>query len=500
MKNILTTSIVLLLILLTGGCSKENLNPVPKTALSDLTVFDTKDRVLAQVNGMYAFMKSGAFLGGRFFVYNDVRCENFVPQSSNLVTNFATWNHSVVSSTNEIQNLWGSIYAAINCINVFKDGLEAAWTGGKLSGKITQAEYNQFLSEALALRAMCYFDLLQLYSKPYNMAAGDNPGVPLRLVGMKSAADNDLARSKVSEVYTQILKDLNDAEPLSILTYGATGAATDLLNTTRIHRNTIIAFKTRVYLHMQNYPAVVTESAKIVPAAAPFVAATGVANALNATYAGLWGTPYTSKESIFSMPFTTTNGPGGQNGLAHYYNPASSESYFLITAPGSVYATMDATDARKTMLVTKVVNLVTYYFLGKWPDFTSLTNYAPVMRYAEVLLNRAEALVRSGGTVTQGAVDLLNAVRVRSFATGAYTLASFATAADFYTAILLERNMEFLGEGIRNLDLMRTGGTIPAKDGGNMGVVPAVTPSSSTYIWPIPANELTNNKLMTPNN
>jgi starch-binding outer membrane protein, SusD/RagB family len=490
MKNLIKGSIVSLLILFTAGCSNEYLDPIPLTSLSDLTVFDNKDRVVAQANGMYAWMKSGAFLGGRFFVYNDIRCENFIPKSSNLVTNFATWNHSVVSSTNEIQNLWDAIYHGVNAINVFLDGLKTNWDEKKLDGMITQAEYDQFRGEAYALRAMCYFDLLQLYAKPYNMGNGSNPGVPLRLLPMKSAEGNDLARSTVAEVYTQILKDLNDAEPLAIATY-----STDLLNTTRIHKNTIIAFKTRVLLHMQNWAGVVTESAKIVSGTAPFKASSGVAHELNATYSKLFETPYSSKENVFSMPFTTTNGPGTQNGMAHYFNPSSSESYYLNKAAGFAWAAMNDADARKTMLVTSAGNI----FVGKYPDFTTLTNYAPVIRYAEVLLNRAEAIVRQGNAVTQAAVDLLNAVRTRSYPAGAFTLASFANAAAFYEAILMERNIEFLGEGIHNLDIMRLSLTIPAKDGGSMGSVAAVTPTSSTYIWPIPVTELTYNKLMTPN-
>jgi hypothetical protein len=96
-------------------------------------------------------------------------------------------------------------------------------------------------------------------------------------------------------------------------------------------------------------------------------------------------------------------------------------------------------------------------------------------------------------------VDLLNAVRVRSFATGAYTLAGLPTVANFLTAIQLERDIEFLGEGLRNLDLMRTSSTIPGKNGGSMGNVPAIPTTSQSYIWPIPANELNINKLMTPN-
>jgi hypothetical protein len=489
MRNILKITIAFIL-LLTIGCSKEFLDPVPQTSLSDLSVFDTKDRVVAQVNGMYASMKSGAFLGGRFFVYGDVRADNFIPKSSNLVTNFASWNHSEVASTNEVQNCWGAIYAAINTFNVFLDGLKTAWDAGNLTGKITQVEYDQFRSEALTLRAICYFDLLQLYAKPYNQGNGANPGVPLRLKAERSSEGNDLARSTVAEVYTQILADLNDAEPLAISAY-----STDLLNTTRVHKNTIIAFKTRVFLNMQNWASVVSESVKIVSAAAPFTASTGVALALNPSYANIFATPYTSKESIFSMPMTTTDGPGTQNGLPHYYSYSSSESYYLNLNPGYAYALMDATDVRKTSLLLNDSK----YFLTKFPDYTTLTNYCPVMRYAEVLLNRAEALVRAGGAVTQGAIDLLNAVRTRSFPTGAYTPASFASASDFYTAILLERNLEFLGEGIRTMDLQRLSLAFPAKDGGGMGNVLAIPSTSVGYIWPIPANELSLNKLMTPN-
>ena len=124
-------------------------------------------------------------------------------------------------------------------------------------------------------------------------------------------------------------------------------------------------------------------------------------------------------------------------------------------------------------------------------------DYAPVIRYAEVLLSRAEALVRQGSSVTQGAVDLLNAVRVRSFPTGAYTLASFATAADFNTAVLQERNFEFLGEGLRAFDIMRLGLDIPLKDGGSNGDNCCYSRQHRLYVADS-FTELSLNKLMTP--
>lgn len=490
MRKIFKTSIILALILLTGGCSKSYLEPVPKTSLSDLSVFDSKDRIVAQVNGMYAQMKNGNFLGGRFFVYNDIRADNFIPKSSNQVTGYATWQHTENGSNQEVEYLWQYAYLAINSINIFLDNLESYWTSGKLTGIITETEKGQYRAEALTLRALAYFDLLQMFAKPYNMNAGANPGLPLRLKGMKSAAENDLARSSVAEVYTQILADLNEAENLAISDYGD-----DLLDVTRVHKNTIVALKTRVYLHMQNWSSVMSEAQKIVSASAPYSAPTGVANKLNDTYAGIFADPYKTKESIFSMPFSSIDQPGSQNGLPWYYAPLSSESYYLVTAAGSVYSKMDDTDARKLMMITSGGKV----FLGKYLDITSNANYAPVIRYAEILLNYSEAIVRQGGAVTQAAVDLLNAVRTRSLPTGAYTLADFGSVQAFYDAVILERNIEFLGEGMRNMDIMRLGIAIPSVDGGSMGYVASTDPSKPTYIWPIATSELSTNKLMVDN-
>jgi hypothetical protein len=133
-------------------------------------------------------------------------------------------------------------------------------------------------------------------------------------------------------------------------------------------------------------------------------------------------------------------------------------------------------------------------YLAKFPTGPNATDYAPVIRYSEVLLNYAEAIVRGGNAVTQQAVDLLNAVRGRSYPAGTYTLASFANVQAFINSILLERDIEFIGEGIRNMDLMRTVTPIPGKF-----TVPTITTTQSEYIWPIPTSELNTNKLMEGN-
>ena len=107
--------------------------------------------------------------------------------------------------------------------------------------------------------------------------------------------------------------------------------------------------------------------------------------------------------------------------------------------------------------------------------------------------NLAEARVRSTNTVDPQALALLNAVRGRSNG-GIYTAASFASSGAMADAILLERRIEFLGEGLRNTDLLRLLQPIPGKSS-----VSAVTPDAALYIWPIPNTELANNSLMVRN-
>lgn len=92
------------------------------------------------------------------------------------------------------------------------------------------------------------------------------------------------------------------------------------------------------------------------------------------------------------------------------------------------------------------------------------TDYVPVMRYSEVLLNLTSNTV-------------LNAVRQRSDATTTFEPAS---QAQLISLILNERRIEFLGGELRNNDLMRLLQTNPAK-----GSFTAKNPSDNGYIWPI---------------
>jgi hypothetical protein len=115
-------------------------------------------------------------------------------------------------------------------------------------------------------------------------------------------------------------------------------------------------------------------------------------------------------------------------------------------------------------------------------------NDVPMLRYAEVLLNRAEALNELNGPSAES-IDLLNQIRKRAGAPE-YTLANF-TSKD---ALLNERGWEFVAEGKRRMDLVRQGKLISralARGASNA--------KASMTRFPIPLNELKANPKLVQN-
>ena len=480
-KYIISLSIGIMLF--SVSCRRELLTPVPLTSVTDVTAFDTPGRITNQVNAMYQGFKSGAFYGGRAQIAGDIRGEEFLNETTNGVTGYDVWLlNSTGTSQNFIKNLWAQAYYVINLTNLFIEGMDAKGTSvvGDALGK-------NYTAEARFIRAAAYLKLLEHYARPYADGAGSRPGVPLRLTGIKSSGFSAMARSTVAEVYAQIILDLDFAEANLPLNY-----ATAALNTTRAHRNTAIALKTRVYLAMQDYAKVITEGTKIVPqATAPFSATSGVPHALSPNIVTVFRAPYTHVESIFSMPMTATAGdnPGTQNQLGFYWSRTTGNGEFSLNPAGIIAdPAWKLTDARRTFNATVSGKP---YLNTKFNAPSPYTDWAPVIRYAEVMLNLAEALARTDAGINAKAVNLLNAVRQRSDPTTTFVPVS----KDALIALILnERRIEFLGEGLRNFDLMRLLQTIPAK-----GTVQAKPASEPGYIWPISADEMSLNPLMTDN-
>jgi starch-binding outer membrane protein, SusD/RagB family len=200
------------------------------------------------------------------------------------------------------------------------------------------------------------------------------------------------------------------------------------------------------------------------------------------------------------MTAAAGDNPGTQNQLDYYFSPSkgavpggTGNGEFSLNPNGVISdPNWKATDRRWAFIVTSTTGGKKW--CNKFPTGSPYTDYTPIIRYSEVLLNLAEARVRSTSSVDAQAVALLSAVRSRSDPSTTYTTASFADFNSLLSAIMEERNIEFLGEGMRNNDLVRLQLPIPAK-----GSAPLKNPGDQGYIWPISANELTLNTLCTDN-
>ena len=465
------------------ACNDAFLNTVPKTTVAQDAAYSSPSQVVAQVNNLYGQLQSATFYGGRYIIFNEQRGDEFGQNDGNAATGSAVWNQNVASTNEFINNVWGAAYTAINAANVLIDRLNG-------SAVVSAAEAKAYVAEAKFVRALSYLALVQTYAKPYNVDK-NALGVPLRLKAITTEGNNDLARSSVADVYAQIIKDLNEAEADLPASY-----STALLNTARAKKSTAIALKTRVYLQQNEFQKVTEEAAKLMPKTAPFQYVAGsLTHRLEANIATVFGGSYTGAEAIFSIPFanTTTETPPTQSSLAFTY---VSQPILFLAAGGIAAdpALNNAADARASLIGT---NAARQKVLRKFTITTApFRDYVPVVRYAEVMLNYAEAAAQTNDLATAAA--LLKAVRNRSNPSHLFAETELNSKTALLNLILNERRIELLGEGFRLHDLQRRGLTLPAKT-GSIGTAPLVLPTSSNYIWPIPSGEISVNKLIVPN-
>lgn len=439
----------------------------------------------------------GYLWGAAFVQQGDCRGEDVV----NIFTFYEATYTSAYDGASTFNNVyyWIDGYRLINRCNLMIEGVNKAVT----AGIITSAVGNNYIGQSRFLRAITHFELLCYFSNTHRFTpTASHLGVPYREVGIDTEAEIDSEKNKprntVAECYSKILADLNAAETLITSQTGGLFKAS---------KNAAIAFKTRVNLHKRDWPAVITEGLKLNALAltpspgAPFVIPTA---------------PNT--ESIFSILQGATFGQNaGTNGaLASQYKGRLLVAISPIIWRNPMWL---ATDKRRdeTEGTGLVFTNAGRKFTNKYKDVATLTDGAPVIRYAEVLLNMAEAYARQSNLTD--ALTNLNRVRNRSLATPltqAYNSTSFTTDATMVGAILTERRIEFLMEGRRWSDIHRLQGDdlapitgIPAKYGnGNPAAADYSAPGAYTgplaqvavndyrFLWPIPQLETNTNPVL----
>lgn len=505
--------LLLLLAFISPSC-KDITDLQPADAFSEETAFSSPKRVELTVIGMYDAAQSGTYAGGAVRGYpfgaasiaqGDMRGEDMLNQALFYQVTYES-TYTPFSANNVWQ--WNTLFTLINQCNVVIEGVRKATTDKIITEDVAKG----YEAEARFLRALAYHELLIFFARPYADNKGASMGVPIRDFAVNSPAtvDKSIAqpRNTVAEVYTFILQDLDYAET----NLPATRAGN--LRVSRPVKGASIALKTRIKLHQQDWNGVITEGNKIITAAAPYTSPIS-GFALTASPLGPFQNGY-STEAVFSIENNAQDNSGVNGALpAMLGSPALGGRGLVVISPIAYNLPQWRGDDLRRQLLNQNGRS---YFSQKYTDYTNRTDNAPLIRYAEVLLNVSEAITRASGEFPDTkALGLLNAIRNRAVTTVAnqYTATTFTTKKLFLEALLAERRIELLGEGRRWADIHRlsldpdfsTSG-IPAKMAyGNATFVtynfttpPALTKtiaaipySDFRYLWPIPADELSRN-------
>jgi hypothetical protein len=278
-------------------------------------------------------------------------------------------------------------------------------------------EKNQILAEAYALRAYLYFDMVNLYGKPYNSAtASTDRGVPISL---EIDLEQVLKPSSVQEVYNQVHADLKKAEDLMVEQKQVPGV------NYRFSKTALLAFEARAALYEGDWNKALNYADQV-------LAVKGDLSNLNTV-----NTPpnhYASPESIMALDNTWDNSIKNLSfaspELISSYNAASDKRFGMyFEKNGSKYK------------ITKGGSL----------------EFKVSFRTAEMYFIKSEALLKLN-KLTEAKEILLKVLKNRYTPDG-YTSVQSAVSSMDSTAlmnfILDERFREFALEGHRWFDLRR---------------------------------------------
>ena len=197
-------------ILLSAACilmsvSCENfLDMAPTNQADSSTCLTSAKDAQVMLNGLIYNLTSSSYYGRNFLLYGDAKGGDMtIYTGGNPGDALYYFNHSASSSS--YSGFWSQGYFCLLQANNIIENIE------KMKAEGTTENLDDYLGQALTIRALIHFDLVRLYGKPYDM---DKSSVGIPVVTAPVNAAEKLQRDPVEKAYTQILADLNEAAPL----------------------------------------------------------------------------------------------------------------------------------------------------------------------------------------------------------------------------------------------------------------------------------------------
>lgn len=437
MKRMIT--LLFIPVLLIAGCTKNFLDVKPDQSLVVPTTLDDLQALLDNTNIHNINMPSLQEASSDDYY---VTAASYQSVTVPMYQNAYIWKSDIYAGSADV-NDWNGRYQQIFYANNALEGL------GKLKDAATDPRYAAIKGTALFFRAFAFFQLAQLYCKPYDPACAKNdPGIPLRT---SSDINKVTGRGTVEETYTQIIGDLKTA--ISLLPVAVPFKTRPSLTAAQ-------GLLARVYLSMNDYT-----------------------NALQYADAALNGystlIDYNTLSQTATLPFSRFNNE------VIFHSTMANTSITLasrLIVDTLLYRAYQVNDLRPKLYFKTSAGVNTFK-----ATYAGSTTFFNGIATDELYLIRAECYARTGNT--QQAMTDLNTLLTKRWKSGTFSALTAATAGDALKLILAERRKELIFRGLRWTDLRRLNLdpnyaiTLRRNLSGQSYTLP---PNDKRYVLPIP--------------
>lgn len=467
-RNMKLLAMAFSVLLVTTACDQV-LSTLPENQLSVEQAFNTPAKIQSARNGLYGFSQNINSFGSRWFVYNDMRGVDVIALARFEVE--AEYRQTVAGGN--VAALWDDCYDVINQCNVFLFYLEQYQD--VIAG--TPGLYAQYQADARFLRALHHWGLVVYYGVPYVQDGGASLGVILQEEESLDGSDNSAPRSTVAQVYASVIADLQFAQA-NLPARSASPTDADVYFATQ---EAATALLSRVYLHMGDWANAQAEAESL-------IAGAGTSYGLDPNpddwTGGASGSDF---ERLFFIQHTVNNNPNTNHYIAGHYG-ADLGADIAVSSAFLAIPEFTADDRRRTDMLIDSSASDGFFYVNKYFQDVTRDDWMPVIRYAEVLLNAAEAIQeQAGATVSTTALGYLNQVRDRSIVSASsYTAGDFANGGELLDAIRAERRIELAFEGQSGIDMNRWGMDITNKPLATGGTITLGPTDQFRRTWPIP--------------
>ena len=374
---------------------------------------------------------------------------------------------------------WDSCYKAIAVANQ-----ALVYCNGKDS-----AAYSAQKGEALVCRAYAHFMLVCLFAKPYDpTTAGSDPGIPYVLKPQENVFQT-YERGTVQSVFTNIENDL--VRGLSLIQDKIYGTAPKFHFTLQAAH----AFASRFYLFKRDYAKVITHASAVFGTAAPAsLLRDQVTNYATLQYGQL------------AIQYNQSSEPANillQEAQSNYFDNYASYRYGYGQGINSNFINGGNVTGGSLGIVTYGATPQVFNF-PKWNpynvgDTRNNIRYgtAPLFSAEEILMNRAEAYVRTGNNAA--AINDLNAwvsKNIKNYNPATHNVTE-AKAVNYYQLpadqALIETALDFkrityMQEGLRWFDIIRLKRPVIRYAGSDFGtVVATIDANDKRRVLQVPA-------------